>query len=60
MGLQIKITFLLFKTVLKKGDIIDNVSSSVTNVNYSAVEVVAIFECFGVIDSIKHVLVISA
>ena len=28
--------------------------------NYSAVEVVAIFECFGVIDLIKHVLVISA
>ena len=60
MWLKIEITFFHFKAILNKGDIVHNVSSYVANVHDPSVEVVAIFKRFGVVDSIKHILIISA
>ena len=60
MGLKIEVTFFQLKTILNKSNVVHDISSSIAKIHNQSVDVVTIFKCFSVVDSIQHILVISA
>ena len=52
MRLEIKSAFFIFKAILHEGDIINNVSAVVVDVDDLAVKIVPVLKCCCMVDSV--------